>query len=163
MEISKNKVVSVHYKLDVDGETVDQSGDQPLTYLHGHQMMIPGFERQLEGLQKGQPYNFTVESHEGYGERNDEAIAELDKSIFMVDGKISDQVYQGAQLQMRNEEGHPLVGTVVEIGEDHVTMDFNHMLAGKSLNFSGTVEEVREATADEISHGHVHGPGGHHH
>ena len=163
MEISKDKVVQVHYRLEVDGELVDQSQGDPLTYLHGHNNMIPGFERQLEGLKSGEKYAFTVEPTEGYGERNDEAVADLDIEIFKVDGELSDQVTPGAQLQMRNEHGHPLMGTVLEIGDSHVQMDFNHMLAGKTLNFSGTVESVRDASAEEISHGHVHGPGGHHH
>lgn len=163
MQISKDKVVSVHYKLMVDGELIDQSSDSPLTYLHGHNAMIHGFERQLEGKKTGEAYDFIVTSDEGYGEIDANAITDLDIEIFKVDGNVSDQVYPGAQLQLRNQEGHPVIGFVKHIGETTVTMDFNHMLAGKTLNFSGTVHEVRDATNDEIIHGHVHGPGGHSH
>jgi FKBP-type peptidyl-prolyl cis-trans isomerase SlyD len=163
MQISHNKVVSVHYKLMVDGEVVDQSSDTPLTYLHGHNAMIKGFERQLEGKKEGDAYDFIVTSEEGYGERDDNAVTDLDLEIFKVDGKISDQVFPGAQLQLRNQEGHPVIGFVKEIGETSVKMDFNHMLAGKTLNFSGTVKEIREATTEELAHGHVHGVGGHQH
>ena len=163
MEITNDKVVSVHYKLEVDGQVIDQSKDEPLTYLHGHKAMIQGFERQLEGLKTGDTYNFMVTSEEGYGERDEKAVSDLDINVFMVEGKISDQVHPGAQLQLRNQDGHPIIGTVLSIGTETVKMDFNHVLAGKTLNFSGTVHEVREATSDEVSHGHAHGAGGHSH
>lgn len=163
MQISNNKVVSVHYKLEVDGAVVDQSTEQPLTYLHGHNAMIPGFERQLDGLKKGDNYNFIVTPEEGYGQREDNAVTDLDINIFMNDGKISEQVFPGAQLQLTDSEGHPVIGFVVEIGDKTVKMDFNHILAGKTLNFSGTVHEIREASGEELKHGHAHGPGGHHH
>ena len=163
MIIEKNKAVGVHYHLEVEGEKVDASGDQPLMYLHGHGMMIPGFERQLEGLKEGDSYDFKVSPEEGYGEFNPAAIAPLDKQIFMVDGSMSPEVFEGAQLRLMNQEGHPMIGVVTEIGEDTVTMDFNHMLAGKELHFSGKIDSIREATQEEIDHGHIHGPGGHHH
>ena len=163
MKIEKNKVVGVHYTLTVEGEKVDQSGEDALVYLHGHGMMIKGFERQLEGLVQGDTYDFAVSPEEGYGTYNNEAIVDLDKSMFLVDGTMSTQVFEGAQLRMTSEEGHPMIGTVVEVADAHVKMDFNHMLAGKTLNFTGHIESLREATEEEISHGHVHGPGGHHH
>lgn len=163
MIIAKNKVVGVHYQLDVDGQKIDASGEQPLVYLHGHGMMIPGFEKQLAGLKAGDKYNFQVSPAEGYGEFNQNAIVELDKQIFLVDGTMSTEVFEGAQLQLTNQDGQPMVGIVQKIGDDKVTMDFNHQLAGKELNFSGTIDSLREATEEEISHGHVHGPGGHNH
>jgi FKBP-type peptidyl-prolyl cis-trans isomerase SlyD len=76
---------------------------------------------------------------------------------------MSTEVFEGAQLQLTNQDGQPMVGIVQKIGDDKVTMDFNHQLAGKELNFSGTIDSLREATEEEISHGHVHGPGGHNH
>ena len=163
MIIAKNTVVGVHYQLDVDGQKIDASGEQPLVYLHGHGMMIPGFEKQLVGLKAGDKYNFQVSPAEGYGEFNQNAIVELDKQIFLVDGTMSTEVFEGAQLQLTNQDGQPMVGIVQKIGDDKVTMDFNHQLAGKELNFSGTIDSLREATEEEISHGHVHGPGGHNH
>jgi FKBP-type peptidyl-prolyl cis-trans isomerase SlyD len=163
MIIAKNTVVGVHYQLDVDGQKIDASGEQPLVYLHGHGMMIPGFEKQLAGLKAGDKYNFQVSAAEGYGEFNQNAVVELDKQIFLVDGSMSTEVFEGAQLQLTNQDGQPMVGIVQKIGDDKVTMDFNHQLAGKELNFSGTIDSLREATEEEISHGHVHGPGGHNH
>ena len=126
-------------------------------------MMIPGFEKQLAGLKAGDKYNFQVSAAEGYGEFNQNAVVELDKQIFLVDGSMSTEVFEGAQLQLTNQDGQPMVGIVQKIGDDKVTMDFNHQLAGKELNFSGTIDSLREATEEEISHGHVHGPGGHNH
>jgi FKBP-type peptidyl-prolyl cis-trans isomerase SlyD len=163
MIIAKNTVVGVQYQLDVDGQKIDASGEQPLVYLHGHGMMIPGFEKQLAGLKAGDKYNFQVSAAEGYGEFNQNAVVELDKQIFLVDGSMSTEVFEGAQLQLTNQDGQPMVGIVQKIGDDKVTMDFNHQLAGKELNFSGTIDSLREATEEEISHGHVHGPGGHNH
>ncbi len=163
MKIEKNKVVGVHYQLNVEGEKLDASGESPLVYIHGHGMMIPGFEKQLEGLAEGASYDFKVSAVDGYGEYNAEAVAPLDKSIFLIDGSMSSDVFEGAQLRLTNQEGHPMIGVVREIAEDTVTMDFNHALAGKELHFTGSVASLREATEEEISHGHVHGPDGHQH
>jgi FKBP-type peptidyl-prolyl cis-trans isomerase SlyD len=163
MKIGQDKVVGVHYQLTVDGQQLDASGDNPLMYLHGHGMMIQGFERQLEGLDEGEKYAFDVSPEEGYGVYNQEAVVDLDKSIFMVDGVMSTDVFEGAQLNMTNAEGHRMLGVVNAIKEEAVTMDFNHQLAGKTLHFEGSVATVREATKEEIEHGHVHGPGGHNH
>lgn len=163
MKIGKDTVVGVHYELDVDGQKLDASGDTPLAYLHGHGMMIPGFESRLEGLTKGEKYDFTVPAIEGYGEFNENAIAELEKEIFMIDGNMSTEVFEGAQLQLTNQDGQPMVGVVKAISDDKVTMDFNHQLAGKNLHFTGSVADIREATSEEIKHGHVHGPEGHQH
>ena len=163
MQIKKDTVVAVHYVLTVDGDQIDASQDQALVYLHGHGMMIPGFESSLEGLKAGEKYDFKVAAADGYGTFREELIMDLNKEIFLVDGVMSTQVFEGAQLQLSNQDGHPMVGVVTKITDDHVQMDFNHQLAGKDLHFSGEIESVREATAEEISHGHVHGPGGHHH
>lgn len=163
MNIGKDAVVGVNYVLEVEGQQLDASGDNPLTYLHGHGMMIPGFEKQLEGLAEGESFDFKVASKDGYGEYNQEAVAELDKQIFLVDGSMSTEVFEGAQLQLTNQDGQPMVGVVQAIGENTVTMDFNHMLAGKELHFTGSIANLRAATEEEIAHGHVHGPGGHNH
>ncbi|MFY0643301.1 MAG: peptidylprolyl isomerase [Bacteroidia bacterium] len=163
MQIKKDTVVAVHYALEVDGQQLDASKDQALVYLHGHGMMIPGFETSLEGMSEGDSYDFKVAPENGYGEYRKEMVADLDKSIFLVDGTMSTDVFEGAQLQLSNQDGHPMVGVVMKVTDEHVQMDFNHQLAGKELHFTGKIESVREATAEEISHGHVHGPGGHNH
>ena len=163
MIIDNNAVVGVHYELDVEGQKIDASGDQPLVYLHGHGMMIPGFEKQLAGLKEGDKYDFIVSASEGYGDYNENAVVELDKQIFLVDGTMSTEVFEGAQLQLTNQDGQPMSGVVQKISEDKVTMDFNHQLAGKELHFSGSIASLRAALVEEIRHGHVHGPGGHNH
>jgi FKBP-type peptidyl-prolyl cis-trans isomerase SlyD len=156
MQISKDTVVSLHYKLQVQGQEIDASQDKPLEYLHGHGMMITGFEKQLEGLSAGDNYDFKVKPSEGYGEFDQNAIVDLDKNIFLVDGTLSDQVFEGAQLQMTDQNGQRMPGTVLEVGEKNVKMDFNHQLAGQELHFLGNIVSVRQATDTEISHGHVH-------
>lgn len=165
MKIKKNTVPSVTYQLMVEGEVVDQTDKtQPLTFLMGAGNMIPGFERQLEGLEQGDKYEFSVEPDEGYGTIDQNAIVDLPKDVFVVDGELKeDLLVVGNSIPMQDNKGNQLQGTVVDIAEDSVKMDFNHQLAGKVLDFSGEIIDVREATQDEISHGHVHGPGGHHH
>ncbi len=163
MQIKKDTVVALHYVLHVDGDQIDASQDQALVYLHGHGMMIPGFESKLEGMNDGDKYDFKVSPENGYGEFREELIMDLNKEIFLVDGVMSTQVFEGAQLQLSNQDGQPMVGVVTKLTDEHVQMDFNHQLAGKELHFAGNIESVREATEEEISHGHVHGPGGHQH
>ena len=165
MKITKHTVPSVTYTLKVEGEIVDQAEkSNPLTFLVGVGAMIPGFERQLVGLSKGDNYQFTVQAEEGYGEIDEKAIVDLSKDAFKVDGAIQNEMlFVGNVVQMQDQNGNPFEGTILEIGDETVKLDFNHKLAGKVLDFSGEVIDVREATEEEISHGHVHGPGGHHH
>ena len=163
MEIGKDKVVTLEYVLTVEGNKVDESGDNPLVYLHGHNQMIPGFEKQLEGLAKGSEYKFEVSPEEGYGPKNDQAVIDIDKNIFLIDGVMSTEVFEGAQLVLDDQDGNSHRGVVLEISDNAVKMDFNHPLAGKQLHFEGNIVDVRDASDDEISHGHAHGPGGHEH
>ena len=164
MTISNNKVVSVSYELLVDGAKVDSADESaPISFLFGVGQMIPGFEKKLEGLKQGDDYAFIIESADGYGEINADAVVDLDKQVFMKDGEFMVEVAVGATLPMQDQNDNKLEGRVMEVGEATVKLDFNHPLAGKSLDFSGKVIEVREATAEEVDHGHVHGPGGHHH
>ena len=165
MEIAKHTVTSLTYALRIDGELIEKNdNDNPLTFLAGVGMMIPGFERQLMGKKPGDNYDIMIQPEEGYGEVDPEAIIDLSKDVFKVNGQLQeDLLYEGNVIPLQDQEGHPLHGTVVEIGEDKVKMDFNHKLAGKTLHFIGEILEVRQATPDEINHGHVHGPGGHHH
>jgi len=164
MKIAKHTVPSVTYSLKIDEKLIEEtSKDNPLVFLMGVGGMIPGFERQLEGLEAGQSYEFSIEPSEGYGEVDPEAIVTIPKDIFKADGKVSEGLTVGNTIPMQDHEGNPMNWTVLEIGDDTVKMDFNHQLAGKTLNFSGEITDVRAATEEEVSHGHVHGAGGHHH
>ena len=168
MQITKNKVVSLSYILKRDnaqGEIIEETraGD-PLVFLYGIGQMLPKFEEHLSTLKTGDNFEFTLSSDEAYGEMDQDAIIDLDKRIFMVDGKIDDEMLAiGNVIPMRDDQGHMLQGIVVNVTNDSVRMDFNHPMAGNTLHFTGNVIEVRDATAEEISHGHAHGAGGHHH
>ncbi len=168
MIISKNTVVSVHYRLKeghAEGDLVEETfGGAPLTFLFGVGQMIPEFERQLEGKDAGEEFAFGINSGDAYGESDPEAVVMLPLSIFELDGKIDeDLLVVGNSVPMSDNEGNHLTGIVREVNDEGVLMDFNHPMAGKDLYFTGVVESVREATSEEIAHNHVHGPGGHHH
>jgi FKBP-type peptidyl-prolyl cis-trans isomerase SlyD len=168
MQITKNTVVSLRYILkrdDANGEIIEETkaGD-PLVFLYGNGQMLPKFEEHLSVLSTGDNFEFTLSSDDAYGEMDQDAIIDLDKSIFMVDGKVDDEMLSiGNVIPMRDEQGHMLQGIVVSVTDDLVRMDFNHPMAGNTLHFKGNVIEVRTATAEELSHGHAHGAGGHHH
>tara|TARA_B100000003_G_scaffold207749_1_gene226110 strand:+ start:1980 stop:2453 length:474 start_codon:yes stop_codon:yes gene_type:complete len=152
-EVENNKVVSVHYKgtLPDTGEVFDSSeGRDPLLFLVGHKNMIPGFERELLGSNVGDKVEFTLSAEDAYGERDPDAVQEIPKDMF---GDIAPEV----GMTLMSDVG-PF--QVTEVGESTVIVDFNHMLAGKSLKFNVEVLEVRDATEEEISHGHAHGVGG---
>ncbi|MEJ5316340.1 MAG: peptidylprolyl isomerase [Tenuifilum sp.] len=161
MNVSKNKVVSISYELKVDGDLIDAAqADNPLVFLYGHGQLLPLFEDNIKDLAEGDSFEFMIPSKDGYGEVNDQAIVELPKEIFVIDGELQeDLLVIGNRLPMRDSEGNALDGTVIEVTDNSVVMDFNHPLAGKDLFFTGKVENIREATAEEISHGHVHGMG----
>ncbi len=164
MTISTDKVVSLTYQLKVDGNIVDQTDStQPLQFLYGHGQMIPGFERQLEGLKKGDKYEFSVPAEEGYGNVIPEEVVEIGMETFMEEGKLIPELVLGGVIHMQDNHGNRLRGEVREIREATVIMDFNHPLADKHLDFTGEILDIRDAEAEEIAHGHVHGPGGHHH
>jgi FKBP-type peptidyl-prolyl cis-trans isomerase SlyD len=168
MQIKKNTVVSLTYVLKHDnaaGEIIEETraGD-PLMFLYGNGQMLPKFEEHLESLQTGDAFEFTLASEDAYGEVDQDAIIDLEKSIFEVEGKIDNEMLAiGNVIPMRDDQGHMLQGTVVSVSNDSVRMDFNHPMAGNTLHFAGEVIEVRDATAEELSHGHAHGVGGHHH
>ena len=160
--IETNKVVTLTYKLSVDGQFVEEADKEtPLLYIAGIGAMIPGFERQLLGKVVGDSYKITIAPEDGYGTYNDQAVVDLPFSTFEVDGKVNmDYIKVGAKVPMQDEEGNPLDGIILEIGKDFVKVDFNDILAGKTLEFEGEILNVRSASAEELSHGHVHGPGG---
>lgn len=161
MKISSGKVVSLHYVLtNNSGQELDRSGDEPLTYLHGQGQIIPGLEKQLDGLSKGDKREkIEIKPEDGYGESQPELKRKIDRKQFPADVDI--QV--GMQFMSQSPDGHRLPLVVTAIEGDQVEIDGNHPMAGQTLNFKVEVADVRDATAEELEHGHAHGPGGHHH
>ena len=159
MQISKHKVVSMDYTLtDDQGTVIDTSkGREPLAYIQGIGNIIPGLEAALEGRTEGESVTVRVEPEQGYGERDETLLRVVPRNLFDVE-----EVQAGMQFHAQSEEGTEVV-TVVGVTDEEVTVDSNHPLAGVALNFDVTIVEVRDASEEELSHGHVHGPGGHDH
>lgn len=161
MQIAKNHAVALAYTLTIDdGIVVDASeAGAPLWYLHGADNIIPGLERELEGLETGAQKTVVVQPEEGYGAYDAERVHRVPKSQFP-----SDTTFQaGDRVYAHSPEGHEIPARIKAVDAKEVVVDFNHELAGKVLTFQVTVEEVRAATKEEVQHGHIHGPGGHHH
>lgn len=156
MQISKHKVATIHYTLtNNEGKVLDSSqGREPLHYIQGIGNLIPGMEEGLEGKKQGDKFNLKVSPEKGYGIKDEKMIQRVPRSAFG-----SGEIKKGMQFQTN----HGQVVTVAEVGLNEITVDANHPLAGVELNFAVEVMSIREATADELAHGHVHGPGGHHH
>ena len=147
-------VVSIHYTLtDVDGAILDSSeGTDPLNYLHGASNIIPGLENELTGKSIGDEFEVTVQPEEAYGERLPALIQEVPKEMF----QGIDQVEVGMMFQTQAPDGQVMMVNVVDVAEDKITIDGNHPLAGQILNFKGKIEAIREATEEEVAHGHAH-------
>lgn len=161
MTISANKVVTIDYKvLDAaSGELIDSSeGGHPMTYLHGFQNIIPGLENALAGKNVGDALDITVAPADAYGEYSEERIQEVPIEAF----QGVEQVEPGMAFTAQTQHG-PVNLIVTEVTDTTVTVDANHPLAGKALSFSVKVLSVRDASEEELAHGHVHGEGGHHH
>ena len=158
MKIQKDRVVALSYELHVEGKLADKAAsDSPLEYIHGTGMLLPKFEAAVEGKETGEPFAFTLTPEEGYGTYNPALLAKLPIDAFKVDGKVlTEFLVPGRTLPMLNGQGQVVQGTVTSVSEDSVVMDFNHPMAGKTLNFSGAVESVREATEKELLEG-LHG------
>lgn len=154
------KVVTFHYTLrDSSGKVLESSvGDDPLSYLEGVGQIIPGLESQLRGLIKGDKKNVNVEAKDAYGEHEEELIVQVHRAQLP-----KEDVAVGDQFHAEGPDGHPAMVTVTAVDAHHVTVDGNHPLAGQSLTFDVEITDVREATKDELAHGHAHGPGGHGH
>ncbi|GAA6151925.1 peptidylprolyl isomerase [Pseudoteredinibacter isoporae] len=153
MELKNELVGIIHYTLRNDeGETIDTSaGEAPLEYLHGFQNIVPGLEDALSGKKVGDTFNVSVEPEQGYGELDPSLVQELPKEMF----QGVDQVEVGMAFHAETQNGMQTV-EVIEVDEETVTIDGNHPLAGQTLNFEIEVVGIREATADELQHGHVH-------
>jgi FKBP-type peptidyl-prolyl cis-trans isomerase SlyD len=160
MSITQDQVVSIHYTLRDDaGEIIDRSAEgEPLSYLHGHGNLIPGLERELTGRKAGDRLQVKIPPAEGYGEYDQQLVQRVARRALKGVGNVR----VGMHLQAQTQEGARAV-TVTQVSGDLVTLDGNHPLAGKNLNFEVEIAAVRPATEEELAHGHVHGPGGHHH
>jgi len=160
MNISKNKVVQIHYTLkDKEGQVLDTSANSdPLAYIHGIGALIPGLESELEGKSEGDKLLAVIEPEDAYGEWDAGKEHVVSKDGFRGDEELT----TGMRVQVDTGQGHA-VAVVTKIDGNAVTLDLNHPLAGMTLHFDVEIMGVREATAEEIDHGHVHGPGGHHH
>jgi FKBP-type peptidyl-prolyl cis-trans isomerase SlyD len=159
--IGPNTVASFHYTLrGEDSQIIDASeGAEPLAYLHGHHNIIPGLEKELVGLTVGAKKTVTVTPEEGYGVYNPKMIMDVPKEQFPKEAEIA----EGEMFQLANEKGEVIMARIAKITDTTITLDANHPLAGQKLFFEIEIATVREATKEELDHGHVHGAGGHHH
>ncbi len=160
LTIQKNCVVSFDFTLsDEEGTLMDSSkGQEPLVYLHGFKALIPGLENALEGKREGDDFKVVITPDQAYGNRDEDLVYEIDREEVAHLPNLN----VGMELEVDSDD-ESVVMTIVQINDNSVVLDANHPLAGVTLNFDIQVLNVRQATADEISHGHVHGPGGHHH
>ncbi len=160
MQVGKDKVTTIDYTLkDDEGTTIDQSSNGEFAYLHGASNIIPGLEQALEGKQAGDELSVSIAPDQAYGEKDLAQIQRVPRSQFPPDVEIQ----PGMQFQAQSPDGQMLVVTVSDVDDDVVVVDGNHPLAGKTLHFDVKVVDVRDATAEEMEHGHVHGEGGHQH
>jgi FKBP-type peptidyl-prolyl cis-trans isomerase SlyD len=161
MIIDTNKVVALKYELRVnakDGKVVEKvENDRPLQFIYGTGSMLRDFETNLGGLKVGDNFDFSIAADNAYGQVNNDMIVDLPKEIFIVDGKIDDSLLVINNIvPMRDQQGNHLNGKIVEIQDNTVKMDFNHPLAGDDLFFTGQILDIREATEEEVMHGHLH-------
>jgi FKBP-type peptidyl-prolyl cis-trans isomerase SlyD len=160
MDIAKDRVVSIDYRLHLgDGEIIEESeqGD-PLVYLHGYEEIVPGLEKALEGKKAGESLKVQVSPAEGYGEYDPDGVEEVPREDFPAELELQD----GGIVSATDDEGDEVDFLVKEVRDNTVVVDFNHPLAGKTLHFEVTVREVRAATEEELEHGHAHAPGHEH-
>lgn len=160
MQITRHTVATLSYRLTDDaGALLDASEDgAPLAYIHGTESLIPGLEQALEGRKSGDVLKVRLSPEQAYGERDEELIHEVSRAELPAEAEIE----VGVQLHAESEDGEHIL-TVVGVEGDAVRLDANHPLAGVALNFDVAVVSVRAATAEELTHGHIHGEGGHHH
>ena len=163
MNVAKEKVISVSYELRAtDGELIEQvASDQPFQFLYGTGHMIPMFEEKLVGMTEGSDFDFMIASDDAYGPVNADSIVDLAVDMFKRDGVLEEGLLViGNNIPMQDAQGNRFNGIVKELNGEMAKMDFNHPLAGVDLHFKGKVEAIREATEEELSHGHLHGADG---
>lgn len=170
MKIINNTVVFISYELSFPDENGQPevveivNENEPMVFIHGMSGLPESFETNLKGLEPGDSFEFSIEAEDAYGHIDPNAIVQLPKNIFQIDGKDNPELLQiGNFIPMTDDQGNRMQGMIIQINPDSVTMDFNHPLAEKTLIFKGKVLKVRGATPEEIAHGHVHGEGGVHH
>lgn len=157
--ITDNTVVEINYTLrDKDGNILDQTKGEPLAYLHGHHNLIPGFESQMTGLKPGDKKSFEVEAKDGYGESREDLKFGMKKADFG-----GHPIKEGAMVGLQGPRGETIRARILSIQGEEVQLDANHPLAGQKLFFEVEIVKLRPGSEEEIAHGHVHGPGGHHH
>ncbi len=164
MKVENNKVISVSYELRIkgkDGDIADLAyDDSPLNFIFGTGVMLPQFEENLSNLSVGDPFDFMISGEEGYGKRNEDYVSNMPKHVFEQNGKIEAGLLDiGNIIPMQDENGNHFEGKVVSMIDDIVRIDFNHPLAGEDLYFTGKILNIREATKQELDHGHVHSHG----
>ena len=166
--IAQNMVVSLNYRLtknNAEGELIEETyNSQPLTFIYGMGMMIPKFEEELKGKKDGDKFSFGIVAADAYGVNDPNMVVDIPLDIFKNEGKIDTEVVKvGNTLPMQDNQGNRMNGTILEISDDQIKMDFNHPLSSQDLHFTGDIVSIREATKEELEHGHVHGEGGHQH
>ena len=156
MNATKDKAVTISYKMTNEkGDVLDNTEDSDLVYLHGHENILPGLEKAIDGLKAGDVFDFTLKPADAFGEKKDDLVATVGKENFE-----TDDLEVGMQFQTLDQEENVVIATIIEVKEKEVVVDENHPLAGVSLKFEGKVKEVRDATDEEKSHGHIHSAGG---
>lgn len=160
MAVEARKVVSFHYTLrDTEGKEIESSrSGEPVTYLHGYRNIVPGLENAMAGREVGDSFEVTVEPADAYGERNPDAVQRIPAKHFPNARKLK----PGQVAELQTKRG-PIQAMIVKVGRFNVDVDANHPLAGQELTFAVEITDLRDATKEEIDHGHVHGPGGVHH
>jgi FKBP-type peptidyl-prolyl cis-trans isomerase SlyD len=152
-KVNKDLVVSMEYELRVDGELVDSAdASDPLEFIQGHEHIIPGLEREIEGMAIGESKEVFVKAADAYGEYDPEGFVEISKTEFPADFPFE----TGTEVMMENEDGEDLTAFIEEVTVDSVTLNFNHPLAGKDLTFNIKINGLRAATDEELQHDHVH-------
>ncbi len=153
MQVASEKVVTFDFTLTgSQGEVIDQSHGGQFAYLHGSQNIIPGLENALDGKEPGEQINVTLEPADAYGERDERLMQNVPRDAFPEEAELN----VGERFQAQGPDGNPIPITVSEVGEEEVTVDANHPLAGETLNFDVKVVDVRDATEQELEHGHPH-------
>ncbi len=152
MNAINDKVVTISYKMTNDkGDVLDDTEDSNLVYLHGHENILPALEKAIDGLKAGDDFNFTLQPADAFGDKNEDLVITVGKENFE-----SDNLQPGMQFQTLDQDENVVIATIVEVRENEVVVDENHPLAGVPLKFEGSVKDIRDATEEEISHGHIH-------
>jgi FKBP-type peptidyl-prolyl cis-trans isomerase SlyD len=164
MSVSANKVVSFHYRLhQVDGELLEESyGAEPTLYLHGHNNLLAALEEVMEGKNIGDKFEVTLTPEQGYGQRREGAVQRVPIKHLHEHEKIKNRLKPGMKVAVNTQHG-PWEAVVLKVGKFNVDIDSNHPLAGKHLKFEIEIADLRDATEEELAHGHAHGVGGHNH